>query len=78
MIQRVVQDKDFYCLWLTHATSYMIDKGTVEPNDLKAFQSFLEEKTSFLTEDPPTLLRLNFSAVIRRVKNARTRKKRQK
>ena len=75
MIQRVVQDKEFYYLWLTSATSYMIDKTTVEP-DLKEFQSFLEQKTGLLTENPPGLLRFNLGAVVRRVKNARARKKR--
>ena len=74
MIQRVVQDKEYYYLWLTRATSYMIDKSTVAPADLKAFQKFLEEKTGLLAENPPTLLRFNLGAVIRRVKNAKARK----
>jgi len=77
LIQRVVQDKEFYYLWLTRATSYMIDKTTVEPADLKAFQTFLEGKTGLLTENAPSLFRLNLGAVIRRAKNARARKSRE-
>ena len=77
MIQRVVEDKEFYYLWLTRATSYMIDKTTVEPADQKAFKAFLEQKTGLLTEAPPTLLRFNLGAVLRRVKNAKARKSRE-
>jgi len=77
MIQRVVQDKEYYYLWLTRATSYMIDKATVDPADLKAFQSFLEGKTGLLMEYPPSLLRFNLSAVVRRIKNVRAQKNRQ-
>ena len=73
LIQKVVQDKKYYYLWLTRSTSYMVDKATVEP-DLTQFQSFLEKQTGLLIEDPPTLFHLNISSIIRRIKNAKTRK----
>ena len=76
-IQRVVEDKEYIYLWLTRATSYMIDKTTVEPADQKAFKAFLEQKTGLLTEAPPTLLRFNLGAVLRRAKNAKARKNRE-
>jgi len=74
MIQRVIEDKEYYYLWLTRATSYMIDKSTVAPADQKAFKAFLEAQTGLLTEAPPTLLRFNMGALRRRMKNARARK----
>ena len=77
MIQRVIEDKEYYYLWLTRATSYMIDKSTVAPADQKAFKAFLEAQTGLLTEAPPTLLRFNMGALRRRVKNAKARKNRE-
>lgn len=74
LIQRLVQDKKYYYLWLTHSTCYMIDKTTVEP-DSNRFQNFLEEQTGLLTEKPPTLFQFNIAAVIRRMKNAKAKKK---
>ena len=77
LIQRVVQDDTYVYLFLNASTSYMIDKSTVEPNDLSGFQRFLEEHTGLLTETPPTLFRLNIAALIRRAKNAKTIKQRE-
>lgn len=77
MIQRIVQDQKYIYLWLTHATCYMVAKASVEP-DLDKLQSYLEEKTGLLAEAPPTLFRLNIAALIRRVKNDRARKAREK
>ena len=74
VIQRVVEDKGYFYLWLSHATSYMVDKATLEPADQKAFKAFLEAKTGLLTEAPPTLLRFNLGALRRRVRNAKARK----
>ena len=74
-IQRIVQDQKYVYLWLTHATCYMVDKASVEP-DLEKFQGFLEEKTGLLVEAPPSLFRLNIATLIRRVKNNRARKAR--
>lgn len=74
LVQRLVQDKKYYYLWLTHSTCYMIDKTTVEP-DLNRFQNFLEEQTGLLTEKPPTLFQFNIAAVIRQMKNAKAKKK---
>ena len=77
MIQRVIEDKEYIYLWLTRATSYMIDKATLEPADQKAFKAFLEARTSLLTENTPSLFRFNLGAVRRRVKNAKARKSRE-
>ena len=77
MIQRIIEDKEFYYLWLTRATSYMIDKATLEPADQKAFKAFLEGKTGILSEAPPSLMRFNIGTVIRRVKNRKTKKNRE-
>jgi len=75
LIQRVVQDKKYYYLWLSRSTSYMVDKAAVEP-DLARFQDFLEEQTGLLTENAPSLFQLNIAAVTRRLRNAKARKKR--
>lgn len=77
LIQRVVQDNQYMYLFLNASTSYMIDKSTVAPGDLSSFQRFLEEHTGLLTETPPTLLRLNIAALIRRIKNVKAVKRRE-
>jgi hypothetical protein len=77
MIQRVIEDKEYIYLWLTRATSYMIDKATLEPADQKAFKAFLEARTGLLTENTPSLFRINLGAVRRRLKNAKARKSRE-
>lgn len=77
LVQRMVQDNQYVYLFLSASTSYMIDKSTVLPCNLSGFQSFLEDRTGLLVENPPTLFRLNIAALIRRIKNTKTIKQRE-
>ena len=74
IVQRFFEDKEYWYLFLTVTTSYMIPKDALKKGDAQKFTTFIENRTGLKAEKPAAIMGLSLKGIITRIRNARSRK----
>ena len=69
----LLEDNDYFFLFLNNVSGYMIPKRSIRPADLGSFTSFLEEKIGLERHRVTSLLTLNMRTRLKRHKARRLR-----
>jgi len=74
IVQRFFEDKEYWYLFLTTSTSYMIPKDSLKKGDAQKFTTFIENRTGLKAEKPVAVMGLSIKSIVTRIKNSRARK----
>lgn len=72
-IQRLIEDKDYLYLFQGKNSVCMLEKSSVQPNNLEEFMQFIAEKTGLAWRQNKSLLSMNLADVLQLLKDRRRR-----
>jgi len=68
----LAEDKEYYYIFISYLSAYMVSKDTIEPKGKEDFKRFISEKTGLLFQNPCSLFGLNIKEIKVRMQNVRT------
>lgn len=69
---RLIEERQYFYLYVSEDSGYMVDKATITGSDVNGFKQFLTEKTGLKWERPASLLTFNLRSLLSKRKRKDT------
>ena len=69
---RLIEERQYFYLYVSEDSGYMVDKATITGSDVNGFKQFLTEKTGLKWERPASLLTFNLRSLLSKRKKKDT------